>query len=71
MSMNYTFHLNNLRRSKTDSKYTISGKTIGDFSFIDHNFNIVSEKNLKRINKESKEAKKYRENLQLMWLLKT
>ena len=54
MSMNYTFHLNNLRRSKTDSKNTISGKTIGDFSFIDHNFNIVSEKNLKRINRNVK-----------------
>ena len=54
MSMNYAFHLNNLRRSKTDSKNTISGKAMADFSFIDHNFNIVSEKNLKRINRNVK-----------------
>ena len=39
MSMNYAFHLNNLTRIKTDSK---------------NNFIIVSERNLKRVNRNVK-----------------
>ena len=54
MSMNYAFHLNNLTRIKTDSKNNILDKTMGDLSFKDHNFIIVSKRNLKRVNRNVK-----------------